>query len=295
MMPVRRLLAALVAAPVLALSPRLAAAQCSNLPITSPEAKLFAFYSVPLAFSTAVQPDQLRPWQFRVSLEVTPMPAAGAAERATTCYASSKTESTNLASIFPRPRVAMGLPYDLEVEATYVPPLKVKDATGNMLGLALAWTRRVAIVAGASVIAQARVHTVLGYVEGPIVCGTEALQANNTQVCWGKEASNDRFTPNVSGGELTGAVDLGDYAVYLTAGINSMQSEFQVNFQPGAGYVTSLPPKDRTLVTLKERLNRFTLGGGATWRMFRRVDLTGQIYASPEDVSITRILLTYKL
>ena len=295
MMPVRRLLAALVAAPVLAAAPRLASAQCTDLPLTSSEAKLFGFYAVPLAFSTAVQPDQLRPWQFRVSIEVTPLPAADATTRTTACRSASKSETTNLASIFPRPRVAMGLPFDLEVEASYVPPLQVKDAKANLLGLAVAWTRRVAIVAGASVIAQARVHTLIGSVEGPIVCGRDALQANNTQECWGKTVSNDKFTPNVSGAELTGAVDLGDYAVYLTAGVNSLRPEFQVNFQPGAGYVTPLPPTDRSLVTLKERLNRFALGGGATWRMFRHVDLTGQIYTSPDDISITRILLTYKL
>ncbi len=295
MMSVRRLLAAFVVAALIVALPGAARAQCSNLPITSPEAQLFAFYTVPLAFSTSVQPEQLRTGQFRISLEVTPMPSASAAQRATSCYASSKTESTNLASLFPRPRIAMGLPYNLEIEASYVPPLQVKDATANLLGLALAWTRRVAVVGGASVIAQARVHTLIGSVEGPIVCGVDALQANSTQVCWGKQPSKDRFTPNVSGAELTGAVDVGEYAFFVTAGMNSMQSEFQVNFQPGAGYASSLPPADRTLVTLRERLNRFTVAGGATWRMFRGLDLTGQIYTSPDDVAITRILLTYKL
>jgi hypothetical protein len=295
MMPVRRLLTALAAAPLIAAAPRLVQAQCTNLPLTSPEAKLFGFYAVPLAFSTSVQPDQLRPWQFRVSLELTPMPAADPTTRTSACHSANKGESTNLASIFPRPRVAMGLPYNLEVEASYVPPLQVKNAKANLLGLALAWTRRVAIVAGASVIAQARVHTLIGSVEGPITCGADALQASNTQECWGKQISNDRFTPNVSGGELSAAVDLGDYAVFLTGGMNTLQPELQVNFQPGAGYTATLPPADRSLVTLKERLNRYTLGGGATWRMFRGVDLTGQVYTSPDDVAIYRMLLSFKL
>ncbi len=294
MMPLRRLSAALVAAAVVVLPLRSMAAQCTNLPVTSPEARLLAFYAVPLAFSTSVQPDQLRPGQWRLSLDVTPMPSANSAQRATNCYASSKQESTNLASIFPRPRLTVGLPFNFEVELSYVPPLQVKDATANLLGVALAWTRRVAIVAGSSLIAQARVHTVLGSVEGPITCGLDALQANATQDCWGKQISNDRYTPNVSGAELSAAIDLGEYAVFLTTGVNSMQPEFQVNFQPGVGYITPLPPVDRSLVTIKERINRFTLGGGATWRMFRRVDLTGQIYTSPDDVSITRLILTYK-
>ena len=291
--PIRRLMATVAVAPMIALVPRAVVAQCTALSATSPEAKLLAFYAVPLAFSTAVQPNQLRPWQFRVSLEVTPMPAADASLRATTCYASSKTESTNLASVFPRPRIAMGLPWNLEVEASYVPPLKVKDATANLIGLALAWTRRVAVVAGSSVIAQARVHTLIGTVEGPIVCGTDALQSDPTKVCYGKQVSNDRFTPNLSGAELTGAIDLGEYAVFLTVGMNSVAPEFRVDFQSGVGYVTPLPPPDHTLVTLKERLSRFTLGGGATWRMFRGLDLTGQIYASPDDISVTRVVLSY--
>ncbi|MBI3789262.1 MAG: hypothetical protein HY275_00070 [Gemmatimonadetes bacterium] len=279
---------------VLGLAPAVARAQCTNLPASAPEAKLLAFYALPIAFNRSAQPDQLRAGQWRLSFEMTPMPGADSARRSTTCYASSKQESTNLASLFPRPRLEVGLPWDLEAEVSYVPPLQVKDAKANLLGLGLSWTRRVAIVAGTSVIAEARVHTVIGKVEGPITCNIDALQANAANPCYGRQISNDAFSPNVSGAELTGAVDLGDYAVYLTGGVNSINSQLKVDFQPGAGYITPLPPRDRSLVSLASPINRFVLGGGATWRMFRGLDLTAQIYASPDDnVSVSRILLTY--
>ena len=291
MTPRHRTLAVLVAAGA-ALLPTTARSQCIGLSENSPEAKLLAFYAVPLAFNASSQPEQLLPWHFRFTLEVTPMPAADSARRATTCYASSKQESTNLASVFPRPRVAVGLPFNFEAELSWVPPLKVKDAQANLIGLSLAWTRRVAIVAGASVIAQARVHTVIGSVEGPITCGIDALQANALLPCYGRTPSNDRYTPNLSGGELNAAIDLGDYAIYVSGGVNSLAPEFQVNFPVGAGYPNP-PAADRSLVTLGKRLSRYTVGAGATWRIFRGVDLSAQLYNSVNDVSITRIMLSY--
>lgn len=291
MMPVRRLLSTLLLAPAAVLLPRVVTAQCV-VQTTSTEARLMAFFAVPLAFSGAVQPDQLRPGQWRVSVDAALMPSADPSLRPTTCYSAAKGESTNLASIFPRPRVAVGLPFDLEAEVSWVPPLQVKDAKANLVGLALAWTRRVAILAGASVILQARAHTLIGSVEGPITCNVDALQANNTLPCYGKTISNDRFTPNVSGGELALAFDAGEYAVFGSVGMNSMDPEFRVDFANGAGYVTT-PSVDNTQIKFAERLNRTALSAGATWRIFRGLDLTGQIYTSLEDTSISRIIFTY--
>ncbi len=291
MMPARRLIAALLVAPAVALVPRVAVAQCV-VQTTSAEARLMAFFVVPLAFSGAVQPDQLRPGQFRVSVDAALMPSADESLRPTNCYASAKGETTNLASIFPRPRLAVGLPFNLEAEVSWVPPLQVKDAKANLVGLALAWTRRMAILAGAGVIVQARAHTMIGSVEGPITCNIDALQASNALPCYGKTISNDRFTPNVSGGELAVAFDAGDYAVFGSVGINSMDPEFRVDFANGAGYVPT-PSVDNTQIKFAERLNRTALSAGATWRIFRGLDLTGQLYASLDDTSISRIIFTY--
>lgn len=294
MLPLRRFaplaaLAAALAAPTAALR-----AQCTNLPASAPEAKLLAFYALPLAFNRSAQPDQLRAGEWRLSFELTPMPAADSARRATSCYAASKQETTNLASVFPRPRLEIGLPWDLEIEGSFVPPLKVKDAKATLYSVGLAWTRRVAIVAGASLIAEARVHGTFGEVEGPITCGVDALTSNAALPCYGTQPSSDKYRPNVWGGELTAALDLGDYGFYLGGGLNSINAQLQVDYQPGAGYVTPLPPRDRSLVSLASPLSRTVITGGATWRMFRGIDLTAQLYASPDDnASLARVLLTY--
>ena len=261
---------------------------CIGLGPNSPEAKLMAFYAAPLTFSIGAQPVQLRPWQLQLSLDITPMPSPDSAKRATQCYTSSKGESTNLASIFPRPRLSIGLPYNLIAEASYLPPIKVKDATANLVGLSLAWTQRVWVFAGSSVIAQARAHTTLGYVEGPITCGVDALQANSTKPCYGTKPSNDRFTPNVTGAELVGTFDAFDYAMFAGIGVNSLNSEFQVDFTDGAGI------RDRNKVTLAKRLNRFAFMVGGTWRIARDADLTAQIYSQPEDVSMVRLVTAWR-
>ena len=261
---------------------------CLGVSAKSPEARLMAFYAAPLAFSTAAQPVQLRPWQWQFSIDITPMPSPDSARRATQCYSASKGESTNLASIFPRPRVALGLPYNLIVEASYLPPITVKDATANLFGLSLAWTQRVWVFAGSSVIAQARVHTTLGYVEGPITCGLGALQADPTKPCYGTKPSNDRFTPNVTGAELVGTFDAFDYAMYAGVGVNSINAEFQVDFLDKNGF------RDRSKVTLGSWLNRFAFLVGGTWRVAKTVDLTAQIYSQPDDVSMARIIMAWR-
>ena len=261
---------------------------CLNLRESSPEAKLLAFYAAPLTFSTATQPVQLRPWQWQVALEVTPMPSADAARRTTQCYSSAKGESTNLASIFPRPRVSLGLPYNLVAELSYLPPLRVKDATANLAGLSLAWVQRAFVFAGASVIMQARAHTVLGYVEGPITCNLDALQADPLKPCYGRNESNDRFTPNVSGVEVVGAFDVSDYAMFAGVGVNSVDPTLQVDFTDRNGF------RDRNQVTLKGALNRMAFMAGGTWRVAPHIDLTGQIYAQAEDVSLVRIAMAWR-
>ena len=261
---------------------------CLNLGANTPEAKLLAFYAAPLAFNTVMQPMQLRPWQVEVALEVTPMPSADSARRATQCYSASKGETTNLASIFPRPRVAVGLPMNLVAELSVVPPVRVKDAQALLAGMSLAWVRRVYVFAGSSVLLQVRGHTLFGYVEGPITCSLDALQNDPSKPCYGARESNDRFTPNVSGLETVATFDVSDYAMFAGLGVNSMAPEFQVDFTDKTGY------RDRNRVTLWSRLNRMAFMAGGTWRATPNIDLTAQIYTQVEDVSMVRLSLAWR-
>ena len=276
--------AAAVLATFLLLPVATSAQGCLNLGGNTPEAKLMAFYAAPLTFSTVMQPQQLKPWQWQVALEITPMQNADSARRATQCYTASKGEATNLASVFPRPRLALGLPWNLVAELSYVPPIRVKDATANLAGVSLAWTQRVVVFAGSSVFMQVRGHTVIGYVEGPITCGREALQADPSKPCFGTKESNDRFTPNVSGVDVAVALDVSDYAMFAGVGLNAVNSEFHVDFTNGTGF------RDRNKVTLRSPLNRYAFMAGGTWRAHPRLDITAQIYSQTDNISMLRLV-----
>ena len=261
---------------------------CKNLPTGSPEVKLLAFYSAPLAFSTAAHPVPLKAWQLQLTLEAATVPSADAAMRATNCYTASKGESTNLTQVLARPRVALGLPAGFIAEVGYIPPITIRDATANLVGLSLAWVVQYGTLAGANVIYQVRGHTLIGSVEGPITCGRDALQKTDPlKACYGDKISNDRYTPNISGLEGVVSLDAATYAVYLGVGYNSLDPQLQVDFTPLGG----IP--DRSLVSTS-RLSRTAIMAGGTFRLTPRFDVTGQIYAVPDDVSMLRVMLAWR-
>lgn len=277
-----------IAAVAAAALPFAANAQCTNLPANSPEAKLLAFYSAPVAFTTAAQPQPLKPWHFQLTLEAATVPSADSAMRATQCYSSSKGETTNLTQVLARPRIAMGLPLNFIAEVGYIPPITIRDATANLLGVSLAWVMQYGTLAGANVVYQIRAHTLIGDVQGPITCGRDALQSTQPlQPCYGNKISNDRYTPNVSGLEGVLALDAATYAVYLGVGYNVINPKLAVDFTNLVGV------RDQSPVTTVA-LSRTAIMAGGTFRLTQRFDVTGQIYAVPDDLSMFRVMLAWR-
>jgi hypothetical protein len=272
--------------------PAVANAQgCSNLGAGSKEAGLLAFYSAPVAFTTAAQPKPLRPWQLQLTLEVATVPSADSSMRATTCYTNNKSESTNLTQVLGRPRLAMGLPFNFIAEVGYIPPITIRDATANLLGLSMAWVMQYGTLAGANVVYQVRAHTLIGDIKGPITCSRNALQPDPTQACYATvgvtQPSKDTYTPNVSGLEGVVALDAATYAVYLGVGYNSLTPKLKVDFTNAIG------GHDTTSVTTV-RLSRTAIIAGGTFRLTQKFDVTGQIYAVPDDLSMFRIVLAWR-
>ena len=80
-------------------------------PKDSSEAKLLAFFAAPIAFSPAGHAERLAPGAVRLSFDLTYVPKPGAdISRASFC--NRKSENTSLSPVFPRPRLAVGLPGD---------------------------------------------------------------------------------------------------------------------------------------------------------------------------------------
>jgi len=114
---------------------RTATAQC-KVSIDSNEGKLLAFYTAPIIFS--------RRWPGGASTRnnkdwcgggVHPKPDP-AIEQTGACF-TQKSEHTSLSPVFGRPRITIGWPIRIAVEAAYLPPVTIARATPNLASFAI--------------------------------------------------------------------------------------------------------------------------------------------------------------
>jgi len=267
---------------VVAAARALAGAECRP-PKDSSEAKLLAFFAAPIAFSPAGNAGLLAPGAVRLSFDLTYVPTPGAdIRRASFCQ--RKSENTELSPVFPRPRLAVGLPGGFFLEGSYLPPITVLDATPNLGSLALGWSRALGTsVAGSGAWVTLRGHATFGKVTGPITCSADAIQSTNpSAVCYGDEPSDDSYYPNMIGGEgIVGWTGSGRLSAYIGGGYTSIRPRFDVNFRSLSGTV------DNTRVALDD--SRIAAFAGARVRLSPRTALTAELYSVPRDVTTIRM------
>ena len=255
-------------------------------PEDSNEAKLLAFFATPIAFSPGGIADGLAPWRFRVAFEATYVPSPGREmQQPEACYAVRKTENTDLSPVFPRPRLAVGLPGGLVLEASYLPPITVADAEPNLGSVALSrpFTLRTR-ENGANLSLIVRAHGTLGRVRGSITCPEDNVQQSDPSgACYGEEASQDTYKPNMFGGELSLAREgAGErWGAYATTGVTLLRPRFQVGFQYLGGAF------DDTKIEVD--MTRLALGAGAWYRVANAAAITGELYSVPTDATTFRI------
>lgn len=263
-----------------------AGAQC-KVPIASNEGKLLAFYTVPLVFSAATEPEATTAGTVRVGFEGEYIPKPNAEiQRTGKCFLQ-KSEHTSLSPVFGRPRITIGLPASFAIEASYLPPVKIADAKPNLGSVAISHTQRLPFsrVAGGATL-MIRAHATFGNVKGPITCPKSALQTTApSAACYGTTPSNDTFNPNMYGIDLLAGIrpPLSVFGFYAGAGANQIDPHFQVGFTNGQGGV------DRTKVQLENPVTRLTLTAGTTAHIQNRIDLGAQIFSVPQDVTTFRI------
>lgn len=265
-------------------------AQC-RVPEESNEAKLLAFYSMPIAFSPANAPDLSPAWTLRLGAEGGIVPEPDSVIRQSGICFTKKSENTGLSSVFGRPRLALKLPKGFSLEGSYLPPIKFGDAQPNLGSAALSWTKRIRMaMTGNATDVMLRWHGTFGHVRGPITCPEEALQqSNSSQPCYGTKESLDTFKPNMMGveGVVSTAAWDGRLAFYGGAGENFLRPRFQVGFTDALGNV------DNTLVVVD--LNRFALFAGASLELTDRIDLSAQAYGQHSDGVTFRLGGGYRL
>ena len=263
-----------------AASPAAAAAQRTCLPGPgSNEAKTLAMFAVPLAFSRGSAPSLFA--GFQAGLELASLPGVDeATATATICEPGKGPENTDLLFALPRPRIGLPLPLGLALQASWVPPVRVKGVKANLLGLSVekAFGRLDGLVAAI------RAHATLGSVSAPVTCDDDALEDPASE-CFGGSRSDDRLRPNIMGVDVAvgGPLLGGRLRPYGGVGFNRLRPRFQVRFTNRLGDL------DRTRVEVD--LDRLVLFGGATWQATGRVGITTELYGAPADALTARVLV----
>jgi hypothetical protein len=246
----------------------------------SNEARSFAILSVPLAFTAAAAPAVLRPGAVTVGLEVSSIPTVGdALATPTQCRPGKGPEHVNILPGYVRPRLAVGLPWGLAAEVSWVPPVTVKGARPDLVGLALSATARL----GATALSL-RADASMGVIHAPITCDREALEDPNSE-CHLGTLSNDSYRPNVFGLTALAGRTLGGgrVALYGAIGYAHLAPRFRVNFTNQFG------DTDRRRVEVD--LDRLTLSLGGTLSELGPFSLSGELHSTPADAVAGRLVI----
>ena len=261
-------------------------------PESSNEAKLLAFFATPIAFSPGGLVQGLEPGRLRFAVDVAYVPSPSRSiQQPEACYGIKKTENTDLSPVFPRPRLAIGLPGGFLLEASYLPPVKVADAEPNLGSVALSYPLRVQGDADrGSISLLARGHATYGRVRGPITCPKENLQRDDpAAACYGSLPSLDTYKPNMYGGELgivkEGALER--WGMYAIGGMTLLQPRFRVGFLYATGSY------DNTKIEVD--MTRYAVGGGGWYRFGIAAALMAEVYSVPEDATTFRVGGAYLL
>lgn len=267
----------------------------------APEGKLMLYYSSTVAFSPLGIPYGVerasgpaagarRLPRLEPAVEVSYLPELSLEQRTT---GSDKPEATNLAPLFPRPRLGVGLPGGLGLELSWIPPLRVFDVKANLFAAAV--SRSFAL--GSTVRVIPRASVLVGRVEGPITCNREtaaegdaALATYFALVCHGND-SRDYFEPRHVAGELlfAPARRRGRWQPYLSAGARSERTRFDI------GVIRRDGSRDSDQPILEVRSARAFGTVGASWFGLPRTRLTSELYYAPGSAFTGRVLAGVRL
>jgi hypothetical protein len=263
-------------------------AQCRP-PANTHEARLLAFYEAPLVFSFLSAPRTLPAGAVDVGAEAGNVPSPNAEiTRPEYCY-QPHSEHTSLTPAYGRPRVTFGLPAGLTLETSYLPPVPVGGATPNLASVAVARPAEFTL-GGRELTVALRAHGTFGSIRGSITCPASALQTTDpTAPCYGTHPSRDTFYPYMVGTE--GAIATHDRAGRLSAyaggGVTWVRPRFRVGFTDAQG---NFDASD-----VEVSLARGSVFGGVAVRATDALQLSGQVYSVPRDVTTLRIAVDYRV
>ena len=247
----------------------------------SPEGRIMGYYSAGLAFTPVAAPR--RPVGIEIGLELAYLPPLDEARRS---GGFAKTESTNLIPVLPRPRVAVALPANVALEASYVPPIKVFGVKASLLSAALSrpvWTRPAYAL-------TARLAASSGLTKGAITCNNDILEEGGGNVlffdyvCHGQE-SEDRFHSPALALELLATGAPGKRVVpWAGLGVRHERDRFIIGVKRADG--SEEPNHPILLMTVTRPYGML----GATWTALRMADVSGELLYAPGSLLTARLM-----
>jgi hypothetical protein len=245
----------------------------------SHEAQTLGIFSVPLAFSGTSAPGKLT--RVTLGLEASRVPSVDPVTATPTiCRPGKGPENTDALPALARPRIGVPLPLGLALEASWIPPIRVNGVEANLFGFAL--TRSVGRADG--ITGALRAHATFGTIKAPVTCDESAI-LDPVSECFHGSVSDDRYSPNILGLELSVGWPMagGRLRPYVGSGYNHLQPRFQVNFTNQFGQTDTTP--------VEVNLDRAVLFGGASWKLTRHLDISGEVYSSLSDAVTGRFVI----
>jgi hypothetical protein len=278
----RRLLAIAAAVALVAPTARAQERAVERREFSDGQGKLMAFYSAALTFSPVGAPRERTRGSLELGLELGYVPHLDAEQR----RAGDKPESTNLAPLFPRPRVTYALSDRVTVEGSWIPPIEFFDVKANIASAALTWTSP---VRGALRFAP-RLAGTIGSVEGAITCFEELatrsldLAEYYGLVCYARESVDD-FQPRHLLLEVLAAWDREAARVVPYAGVGARGDWTRFDI----GVIRDDGTRDPDQPILELRTVRPYGVVGATYRAAPRARATVELLYAPGSLVTVRL------
>jgi len=254
----------------------------------SAEGRLLGFYTASLLFTPLAVAGPGPAPRLALGVELGYVPRLTERQRA---IGTDKPENTNLAPVFPRPRVAVALAGGAVIEASWLPPVKVFGVTANLVNAALSGP-----LGGVGPVAlRGRLSAPWGTVRGSITCSAEVADGGSpdlrlyyAQICYGNDSADD-FRPRhlaaelVASGARARTLAGGTWAPWAALGARREWSEFDV------GVVRADGSRDPDQPILRLRGTRAHGSLGAAWTGPRGASLAAELLYAPASLATARV------
>jgi hypothetical protein len=231
-------------------------------------------YFTSVSLLTGLMPPSYRPLgSVELGVEVDWIPQLGKSEKRVG-FNGRKEEDLNKAPIFARPRLTLGLPWNIGMTVSYIPPIRVFGVEPHLLAVALErplYERQPWSIG-------ARLYGQLGQVEGAFTCPARIVNnapgsAANPFGC--ERKSFDTATQRYGGLELIGSYRIdtaGGLTPYLGVSGNFLDTKFQVKSR-------TFGTRDRT--RLYAETWTFAVSGGAVYPLSEHWTFSLGLFYSP--------------